>query len=105
MTLLSLADAHGCRMEINSNKSLAKPRYNNQPTQTVYSCTLRNSSTEYEVHVLSVYEVINIRPPSAGDATVNIVSGGQSGRPIVLVLVSSEPVNWILNFNVWNNHQ
>ena len=44
-----------------------------------------------------MYEVINRRPPSAGDANVNIVSTGQSGRPIVLVLGSYEPVNWILN--------
>ena len=44
-----------------------------------------------------MYQVINTRPPSAGDAAVNIVSGGQSGRPIVLVFASYEPVNWILN--------
>ena len=49
------------------------------------------------MHVLSVYQVINTRPPSAGDAAVNIVSGGQSGRPIVLVFASYEPVNWILH--------
>ena len=54
-------------------------------------------STQYEVHVLSVYEVINRRPPVAGNAAVNIVSRGRSDRPIILVLGSYEPVNWILN--------
>ena len=49
------------------------------------------------MHVLSVYRVNSTRPPSAGDAVVNIVSGGQSGRPIVLVFASYQPVNWILN--------
>ncbi len=56
-----------------------------------------DSSTQYEVHILSVYEVTNRRPPRAGDATVNIISHGRSDRPIILVLGSYEPVNWILN--------
>ena len=56
-----------------------------------------SSSRQYEVHVLSVYEVINRRPPKAGDAIVNIISRGKSDRPIILVLGSYEPVNWILN--------
>ena len=91
------ADAYGCRIEANSNRSLAKPRYNNQKPGPIYSCTPKSSSTQYEVHVISVYEVINRRPPSAGDATVSIVSSGKSGRPIILVFGSYEPVNWILN--------
>jgi len=56
-----------------------------------------SSSIQYEVHVLTVYEVINRRPPKAGDAIVNIISRGKSDRPIILVLGSYEPVNWILN--------
>ena len=91
------ADAYGCKIEVNSATALAKPRYNNQQRQTTYSCTPDSSSTQYEVHVLSVYEVINRRPPTAGNAIVNIVSRGKSKRPIVLVLGSYEPVNWILN--------
>lgn len=49
--------------------------------------------------MLSVYEpeVINRRPASAGDVTVNVVSRGRSDRLIILVLGSYEPVNWILN--------
>ena len=42
-------------------------------------------------------EGIHRRPPVANDATVNIVSHGKSDRPIILVLGSYEPVNWILN--------
>ena len=57
-----------------------------------------SSSTQYEVHVMSVYEGNrHTRPPSAGDTNVNIVSGGQSSRPIILVFGSYEPVNGILN--------
>ena len=93
---ISSADAYGCKIEVNSATALAKAWYNKQKRQTIYSCTPDSSSTQYEVHVLTVYEVINRRPPTAGNAIVNIVSGGKSSRPIVLVLGSYEPVNWIL---------
>ena len=94
----SLADAYGCRITINSNTALAKPQYNKQPATTTYSCVPGSSSTQYEVHVLSVYEGNrHTRPPSAGNTNVNIISGGRSGKPVILVLASYEPVNWILN--------
>ena len=94
---ISTADAYGCRIAVNSDTALAKPNNQKQQGYSTYSCTPSSSSTQYEVHVLAVYEVINRRPPTAGNANVNIVSRGQSNRPIVLVLASYEPVNWILN--------
>ena len=97
LTFISSADTKGCKISVDAATSLGKPQYNNQPRQPTYSCTPgSSSSSQYEVHVLSVYEVINRRPPTAGDATVNIFSGGRPDRPLVLVLVSYEPVNWIL---------
>ena len=78
---------------VNSDTALAKP--NNQQDYSNYSCTPSNSSAQYEVHVLGVHRAA-IRP-TAGNATVIIVSRGKSNRPIVLVLGSYEPVNWILN--------
>ena len=97
LTFISSADTKGCKISVDAATSLGKPQYNNQPRQPTYSCTPgSSSSSQYEVHVLSVYEVINGRPPTAGDATVNIFSGGKPDRPLVLVLVSYEPVNWIL---------
>lgn len=94
--LVSLADAHGCKIIANSNAVLAIPWYDNQ-RQTTYSCAPQDSSTQYEVHVLAVYEVTNRFPPKTGSVTVNIISQGNSDRPIVLVLGNYEPVNWILN--------
>ncbi|KAJ7361912.1 hypothetical protein OS493_014558 [Desmophyllum pertusum] len=93
-----LPDAYGCKIVMNSDAALAKPQYNQQ-YRTNYSCTPVSSSTQYEVHVLGVYEaeVIHRRPPVASDATVNIVSQRKSNRPIILVLGNYEPVNWILN--------
>ena len=97
--IISLADTYGCKIAVYDDTPdtvLAKPEYNNQQPRRIYSCTPSNSSTQYEVHVLSVYEVINRRPPKAGDAIVSVNSDGRSDRPIVLVLASYEPVNWIL---------
>jgi hypothetical protein len=73
---LPLADAYGCKIVSNSD--------------TTYSCTPDNSSAKYEIHVLAVYE-------ASGTANVNMNSRGESNRPIILVLVSYEPVNWVLN--------
>ena len=80
---LTLADAYGCKIVSNPDGT--------------YTCNPDNSSLQYEVHVLAVYEVINRRPPRAGNAWINIFRRGKSSRPIVLVLVSYEPVKWILN--------
>ena len=94
---MSSADTKGCKISVDAATSLGKPQYNNQLQQPTYSCTPgSSSSSQYEVHVLSVYEVINGRPPTAADATVNIFSGGRLDRPLVLVLASYEPANWIL---------
>jgi len=93
-----LADAFGCRMKINSNTAIGKPQYSYKQPGRIYSCVPSSSSTQYEVHVMSVYEGNrHTRPPSAGDTNVNIVSSGQSGRSIILVFASYEPVNWILH--------
>ena len=100
---ISSASAYGCRVEVNSDRALAKPQYNYQQGFTTYSCTPCGSSTQYEVHVLAVHGAINGRPPYGGSATVRIVSRGLSNRPIVLVLASYEPVTWMLRMNLPTN--
>ena len=80
---LILTDAYGCKIVSNSD--------------TTYTCSPDNSSSQYKVHVLAVYEVTSRRPSTADKAKISIISGGKCNRPIVLVLVSYEPVNWILN--------
>ena len=95
---ISSADAYGCKIEVNSATALAKPRDNNQRRLTTYSCTPGSSSTQYQVHILTVYEAeaLHRRPPVGENANVNIVCRGKPNTPIVLVLGSHEPVNWIL---------
>ena len=93
------ADAFGCRIEINSKNAVTKPQYKNQKPGTIYSCTPGNSSTQYEVHVLAVYDGVKRRRYSstpAGKINVNIVSRGRSGKSIILVLGSFEPVKWTI---------
>ena len=63
----------------------------------MYSCTPGSSSTQNEIHVLSVFKGNDTRPPSAGDTIVDIVGSSKSGRPVILVLGSYLSVNWILN--------
>ena len=95
---ISSADAYGCKIEVNSATALAKPRDNNQRRLTTYSCTPGSSSTQYQVHILTVYEAeaLHRRPPVGENANVNIVCRGKPNTPIVLILGSYEPVNWIL---------
>ena len=47
---------------------------------------------------MTVYEAeaLHRRPPVGENANVNIVCRGKPNTPIVLVLGSYEPVNWIL---------
>lgn len=59
-----LPDAYGCKIEINSETALAKPRNKNQHRPPIYSCTPGNSSTLFEVHVLIMHKVSFDRRPS-----------------------------------------
>lgn len=99
--LISSADAYGCRIVENADTALGKPRRSkNEMPQDIYSCTPRGSSAKYEVHVLSVSDITNKKtiPPTTSNATVTIISRGESNRPIILVLATIfEPVNWIFN--------
>ena len=63
---------------------------------TIYSCCPENGSPQYEVHVLAVYGPNSGDSSHVGNVTVNIISGGTSNRPVVLVLVNKKPVKWIL---------
>ena len=53
----------------------------------------------YDVHVVSMYESMSSFSHTAGTATVILrVSGpNQGAKPLVLVLVSYEPVRWSLS--------
>ena len=65
--------------------------------QDTYKCVTREPGRQ-SIHVLSVYEGnSHTRPPSAGNMDVTLVTDSPSNKPVLLVLVSYEPVRWILD--------
>ena len=69
-------------------------------SQTTYSC-VADENCDYDVHVISNYEGDynhGFGPVTrAGTTNVQLRVSGQSSKPLVLVFVSYEPVNWVLN--------
>ena len=69
-------------------------------SQTNYSC-VADENCNYDVHVVSNYEGDynhGFGPvTSAGSTNVQLRVSGESSKPLVLVFVSYEPVNWILS--------
>ena len=66
-----------------------------------YSCIVPdNLNPNYDVHILSVYEAssghfFNYHP--TGTSYVSLVVSGAVVKPIILVLVSYEPIEWRLS--------
>ncbi|XP_078602742.1 uncharacterized protein LOC144876860 isoform X1 [Branchiostoma floridae x Branchiostoma japonicum] len=71
------------------------------PRET-YSCVADDNSL-YDVHVLGVYEGVGQTwpfqqdPVAAAEMDVHVSAGKDYGKPLVLVLSSYEPVNWVLH--------
>lgn len=87
-----------CRIEADAGNNVGTSTHSrdSQP-MTVYSC-VANDNCNYDVHVVGCYESYNhgyshrIR---STDVSVNVQ--GQSSKPLILVLLSYEPINWILS--------
>ena len=89
-----------CLIERDSDTSFGVPTTDGDP-ETTYSCAA-SDNCDYDVHVIGNYESSNGRhgvytERQAGDTDVELSVSGQSSRPLVLVLVSYEPVRWILH--------
>ena len=89
-----------CLIERDSDTSFGVPTTDGVP-ETTYSC-VASDNCDYDVHVIGNYESSNGRhgfytERQAGDTDVELSVSGESSRPLVLVLVSYEPVRWILH--------
>ena len=88
-----------CQIERNSASAVGTPTFKGQ-SQTTYSC-VANENCNYDVHVISNYEgEYNYGfdlETSVGSSNVQLRVSGKSHKPLVLVLASYEPVNWILS--------
>ena len=96
----SLAINGDCHIERGSSSAVGTPTFEGR-SQTTYSCEA-NENCNYDVHIISNYEGnghTGFRVHNTGTTNVNIRVTGESSKPLVLVFVSYEPVNWILNSN------
>ena len=96
----NLAISGECRIEQDSSSAVGTPTFEGQ-SQTTYSCKA-DENCNYDVHVISNYEGnghTGFRVHNTGRTNVNVRVTSQSFKPLVLVFVSYEPVNWILNID------
>ena len=74
------------------------PSFDGQ-SQTTYSC-VADENCNYDVHVISNYEGdghTGFRVHNTSNTNVQLSVSGLGSKPLVLVFVSYEPVNWILS--------
>ena len=91
------AASGSCRVQQGAT-SIGTPTFRGQP-QTTYSC-IADENCNYDVHIVGNYEGnghLGFRIHHTGNTSVNIRVSGEGSKPLVLVFVSYEPVNWILN--------
>ena len=77
---------------------MGTPTFEGQ-SQTTYGC-VADENCDYDVHVISNYEGnghTGFRIHNTGTTNVQLSVSGQGSKPLVLVFVSYEPVNWILD--------
>ncbi|XP_035673048.1 uncharacterized protein LOC118413629 [Branchiostoma floridae] len=89
-----------CAISRDSSDARAVPGFQSRSGE-VYSCVAEDNS-QYEVHALAVYEGYGPRrgfqQEPTGGATMNVyVTADRLAKPVVFVLSSYEPVNWVIH--------
>ncbi|XP_070570423.1 uncharacterized protein [Ptychodera flava] len=82
----------GCEIKKNAANPAATAKLEGQDRE-LYSC-IDNDNDDYEVHAIGVYEGRAHR--TATRSTVRIQKVARPDRPIVLVLATYEPINWVV---------
>ena len=96
--VISTAIDGNCRITQGASVRVGTPT-DSGSAQTTYSC-VANDNCNYDVHVVSIYEsdrYHGYRHTNTRDTRVNLRVTGTSTKPLVLVLVSYEPVRWTLS--------
>jgi len=86
-----------CHITQGASVRVGTPTYTGK-SQTTYSC-VANDNCNYDVHVIANYESnghSGFRIHNTGNTNVNLAVTGTSSKPLILVFVSYEPVNWTL---------
>ena len=86
-----------CHIEKGASTAVGTPTYRGN-SQTTYSC-VANDNCNYDVHFISNYEgsvtsFFSHHPTGTIRVGLNVI--GQSTKPLILVLGSYEPIEWIL---------
>ncbi|XP_070550008.1 uncharacterized protein [Ptychodera flava] len=85
----------GCKIRRGAENAAATGKLEGEPRDIyMYSCVDHGSNNDYEVHVIGVYEGREYRTPR--NSTVYIQTIGQTTKPIVLVLGTYNPINWVI---------
>ena len=82
-----------CHVERGASTAVGTPTYRGN-SQTTYSC-VANDNCNYDVHFISNYLGI-FSGHHTGTIRVHLNVTGQSTKPLILVLSSYEPTDWIL---------
>lgn len=102
MCYVCTAKYKGCHIQQNAIDAAGQPTYERTP-QTTYSCVNNiDRHCSYDVHVLSIREVNGDKTSwnnalNTGNISVDLSVNGEGNRPLVLVLLSHYPVNWMLH--------
>ena len=95
---LRVAVVGSCHVERGASTAVGTPTYRGN-SQTTYSC-VANDNCNYDVHFISNYEgsvTSSFRHHPTGTINVDLNVIGQSTKPLILVLSSYEPIDWILS--------
>ena len=97
--LLYLAIIGSCHVRNEANNAVASATFLGGPPRTTYSC-VANDNCDNEVHVIGNYisnGQSDFQVHNDGLTNLYLTVTGSSSRPLILVLVSYEHVQWTLH--------
>ncbi len=96
MYIFHTVNINGCSIISNSPDAVGRPTFGFR-YYTTYSCLSRQNKNNYSIHVISVHEACWF-PCFERDYNArvlfNMTESFTTIRPLILVLVNSEPVQW-----------
>ena len=99
--VIPIAIDGNCRVTQGASIRVGTPTYSGR-AQTTYSC-VANDNCNYDVHVVSIYEsdpYHGYHHTNTRNTRVNLAVNGTSTKPLILVVISYEPVRWTLNIPI-----
>ncbi len=90
-----------CRITSGNANAIGTAYFEGTRQRSVYSCTSTTSHSNYHLHVIGVYEAgsghsFNYHPTYTSNVCITI-NGSLSDKPLIIVLSTYEPVQWVLH--------